>query len=1109
MQYIQRDKLVHIEWSIFRGTSQVPEDFSRALVKMFLIVGNEKYLLTATAEGGKLLADLPGDLPEGAYSLEAIWVKNYGNLLPHRQPLTPGGEPVCLRRPGPHPNDPCFIHPHDNRFNDRCLMRSRKDYVFALTDYPSEETVTGESGEVTVRLASSVATYGYDGLSAYQIAVMRGDFSGTEGEFLAQSGFTKLKTINGESLIGEGDIEITGGGTLETATETKLGGIRAATKTQDETVEVKIDPVTGKLYVPAAESTALEAATETQLGGIKAAAKTANETVEAKIGPDGKLYVPASQGEELKTATETTLGGIRAATKTSLETQEVKIDPSTGKLYTLPGGEGGVEIVNNPDEEDLHSIEKSTDVHVLQFADKEYNASAFSGLGRVYLRKNISSNKNILTQAMMSKANTRYIIQYDYDLDGETITVPEGCTLDFQGGSFGNGTLTGNYTAISGSQGVIFHNITVSGTFACANIFLSWFELSEGDCLSQLLNCVRLSNGKIFSTVHLNAEVSVKITASTPYIPVYSHTKITGGIIHQITDNLSSTYAIFETRKGNEGIVFDNITIYGDGLTNDNGDDVDIQFGHGIRVNGGKNITIYNCYITECFGDGINIQVGSAGIEDQFPENIKINNCTCNYNRRLGIAVEGGKGIIISNTTCKDNGKINNLVYPGSGIDIEPWTTGNYVENLVISGCDLRGNREWSISDYSFYNGCTDIIIADCTLGGIIIRNGNVHSTILNGCQILGVTTILDSVARLNNCRIEEALSLLEDNSHPHGLDVELNNCEFYFNKEDYSWYNYAPITFRKHNLSPLVGSNNKLVIRNSVVKTGSDIDISKCYRLFAKNRGEGGNAIVELYNTVINNTKDIAVTDYVDYFEDCKLISPIFGIGLRESDKPMVFRRCSFVTPTDLVLTLGGYGNNYVHRINPYDIKFIQCSFNPDKIYSNPTSISTYFSTDYVGGDSDFSVLFLDPIFPVGTTYNAYGLALNNYYTIKWLLKDRDFSKTNIDNTLASKVKFFSISNNQKNVIYRINEDMDLGGETKILGTGCVLDFSAGGKISNGTLQLNHTLLLPLGMNLNYYISAIISGTYVEGQILYDPDLKKMKLWNGTDWVNTDGTSL
>lgn len=228
MQYIQRDRLIHIEWAIFRGTSDVPEDFSRALVKMFLIGNNEKYLLMATAQGGTLLADLPEGLPEGAYSLEALWVKNYGNLLPHRQPLTPSGEPVCPRRPGQRPNDPSFLHPHDNRFNDRCLMRSRKDYVFALTDYPSEETYTDDSGEATVRCASSVATYGYDGLSAYQIAVMRGDFSGTEGEYL-------------ESLKYE----------LEAATDEKLGGIKASAKTDNETVEVKIDPKTGKLYVPA------------------------------------------------------------------------------------------------------------------------------------------------------------------------------------------------------------------------------------------------------------------------------------------------------------------------------------------------------------------------------------------------------------------------------------------------------------------------------------------------------------------------------------------------------------------------------------------------------------------------------------------------------------------------------------------------------------------------------------------------------------------------------------------------------------------------------------------------------------------------------------------
>ncbi len=464
MQYIERDKLVHIEWSIFRGTSHVPEDFSRALVKVFLIGTYEKYLLTATAQGGTLVADLPQGLPEGAYSLEAVWVKNYGNLLPKRQTLTPSMTPPCPRRPGPRPNDPCFIHPNDNRFNDRCLMRSRKDYLFALTDYASEATETGESGEVTVRCSSAVATYGYDGLSAYELAVMRGDFRGSEGEYLEQQKYT-----------------------LPTATEVKLGGIKAAQKTDKETVEVKIDPESGKLYVPPSEGEALEVATENKLGGIKASAKTDNETVEAKIGSDGKLYVPKG-GEELKTATETTLGGIKAATKTSLEKQEVKIDPVTGKLYTQPGGEGSVEIVNNPDDEDLHSIEKSADVHVLQFADKEYNASSFSGLGRVYLRKNISDGKNVLTQTMINKANTRYIIQYDYDLDGATITIPEGCTLDFQGGSFSNGTLSGNHTYIQGGNSGIFKsNLSISGTFDNAEIDLSYFQAIGVDIVSNLI----------------------------------------------------------------------------------------------------------------------------------------------------------------------------------------------------------------------------------------------------------------------------------------------------------------------------------------------------------------------------------------------------------------------------------------------------------------------------------------------------------------------------------------------------------------------------------------------------------------------------------------------
>ena len=246
MIFVYKDRIIQIEWSIFRGTSQVPEDFSRALVKLFLVGNYEKYAVPVTAEGGTLVAQMPQDLPDGAYSLEAIWVKNYNNLFPVRGTDTPTVGAKNIRYPGTCHNAYGMLHPWDHRSNDRCLMRSRKDYVFAVTSYQGEETAVNEDGSVTIRISSAVATYGYDGLSAYELAVMRDDFNGTEGEWLEQLKFE-----------------------LEIAQEHKLGGITAVTKTDSETEEVKVDPKTGRLYVKPGESE-LSVATETKLGGIKA-----------------------------------------------------------------------------------------------------------------------------------------------------------------------------------------------------------------------------------------------------------------------------------------------------------------------------------------------------------------------------------------------------------------------------------------------------------------------------------------------------------------------------------------------------------------------------------------------------------------------------------------------------------------------------------------------------------------------------------------------------------------------------------------------------------------------------------------------------------------------
>ncbi len=98
----------------------------------------------------------------------------------------------------------------------------------------------------------------------------------------------------------------------------------------------------------------------------------------------------------------------------------------------------------------------------LQLANKTYDKQSFSGLGRVYLRKNIVGDKNVLTQAMINKANTIYVIQYDYDLKGETITIPENSVLNFIGGAIGNGTIIGNKTKVINLN---VDRIVLSGTW--------------------------------------------------------------------------------------------------------------------------------------------------------------------------------------------------------------------------------------------------------------------------------------------------------------------------------------------------------------------------------------------------------------------------------------------------------------------------------------------------------------------------------------------------------------------------------------------------------------------------------------------------------------------
>jgi len=94
-------------------------------------------------------------------------------------------------------------------------------------------------------------------------------------------------------------------------------------------------------------------------------------------------------------------------------------------------------------------------------------------------------------QSKFNKSNVIYKIVNDIDLGNAVLTIPTGCTLDFQGGSFSNGVIVGNSTVIKPS-GYKIQNVELQGTF-------KYFDgvnaiSSEGLCLNNTYDVLDVNN---------------------------------------------------------------------------------------------------------------------------------------------------------------------------------------------------------------------------------------------------------------------------------------------------------------------------------------------------------------------------------------------------------------------------------------------------------------------------------------------------------------------------------------------------------------------------------------------------------------------------------------
>lgn len=464
--------------------------------------------------------------------------------------------------------------------------------------------------------------------------------------------------------------------------------------------------------------------------------------------------------------------------------------------------EGNNTITNFPDEEDI-----TTDGIVLSFKDREYDTTNFSGLGKVILRKNIilvdGVYKNVLTQNMINKSNTVYEIRYDFDLNGEEITILEGCVLDFQGGSFSNGEIVGTNTRISSAPVEIYSDIKLIGTWD--NVFyVEWFGFKNNGTNNDTHKFQEaINNSTIIELLPKTYKIGAVIIKKNTIIKGNNSTISPNGefestMLLQLNSDISLSNIIFDGMvqyypttdvgwRSYIGINADNAQINNICISNCKFYNCSGHFINFTAVSGTnsfiRNVNIYNCTFSNKgvlqnlnHSDAVRYEISDRNNNygEICFENITISNCNAEYIRTLADYKRGcNYGYIINCFThnmhdCHHSidGSFNCVIencYGYMDSDFNPNTGTNFIEiqgeNITIKGCKYNGNyvtqRGFQITDYArpqndnLYHLSKNIqilnnYIENCSANGfqISMLSGIVENNILKNINYHGISIV-------------------------------------------------------------------------------------------------------------------------------------------------------------------------------------------------------------------------------------------------------------------------------------------------------------------------------------------------------------------------------
>ena len=556
---------------------------------------------------------------------------------------------------------------------------------------------------------------------------------------------------------------------------------------------------------------------------------------------------------------------------------------------------------------------------------------------KVYKTKFLKPGISVALQ--ITEQDTKYVVKHSFDLGGESITIPAGCVLEFDGGSVSNGTLVGDNTQIIAPESAIFTGITISGTWNCPYITSVWFsDAEENNVLKQLIN---LSSDGIWNDIYVKEGIyNVSVSKeSGQAITFKSNTSFHNSGTIKLLPNGFEYYYILCIPSSAENVHIIGGFVVGDAMEHDyTSSEIKgtHEWGKGITIMGNK-CSVSFTDVTYCTGDSYNISKA---------KDCMLANFSASYSRRQGVTV----GKQIENLEIKNFhiAHIGNLptddelkkgTNPRAAIDIEPNRTDTEgafnitIDNGIIEDC--RHAVEWLRSDNYSQN-------INLTVSNIIVKNPYGTSFPLRGEHIT-----LRNIKQIDD-NPDEALDFIDLRSATSSQKIILENIETFGEIED----NDLPPS------TDLIPGKSCIITNSSFsrIVTNGNWEINNCS--LSKVSCESG--ITRINNSTISNPGYAIIgntihTEYVRglILNNCSVTSIEGNCVFQRfhTNGFAEFHNCKFyLSPGNSVLRGPGAAYTIVDNCDVYSLDGHKIPF----IASNPAPLTVeYTQPQYLHGDT------------------------------------------------------------------------------------------------------------------------------------------------------------